>query len=230
MKRVTALVVCAGFALAGCGKKEPVPEGRPVSALGTRAKPAGEAEGKDAPAASFDRITAQQAVAKALQAAKEDGPGPWKVAFLSNTGVTQSVSGEESRGADGGLVHADGTAAQWVVELYTDSPKPVSQGGRNGFLYPFVVCRATSRTASLLPGSEMAFPSKLSPVPPPDRLNAARILAMQQVKGQFDVCSAASDVKPGRPASWRFRFYDLRSKDIVAKVHVSGDGKKVLAW
>jgi len=175
------------------------------------------------------RMTAAQAVSKANQSMQDS---KWQIAFLSNTGVTQSVSGEESHGADGGLIHNDGTAAQWVVEMFKDSPKPFSEGGRVGKSYPFQIVRVTAKGVSKLPASEMAVPVALSPLKPRyvSKLDTAGKLAAQQVKASFNAVSVASDVKSDGSCFWRFRFYDLKSQNVVAKVRISGDGTKALDW
>jgi hypothetical protein len=44
---------------------------------------------------------------------------------------------------------------------------------------------------------------------------------------KFDMMSVGSDVNSAGTCVWRFRFYDLKSGDVVRKVGVGSDGKIV---
>lgn len=103
----------------------------------------------DAAESKSTRITAARAVTKAILMMRDS---TWKIAYLSNTGVTQRVSGAESRRPDGGLMHKDGTAAQWVVEMFQQTDQ------RKTKWIPFQVLRVTAKEVSDLPQSELEKP------------------------------------------------------------------------
>ena len=174
------------------------------------------------------RITAKLAVARARKALASSA---WQVAFLSNSGVTQQVLSQDP---DNGLMHPDGTAGQWVVETFKNSPKPYRENGQTKTSYPFQVVDVSAGGAELLPASDdgIVVPQVLPTLKPQylDGLDGARKLAMQQVHTKFDVLSASSDVRSDGSCRWRFRFYDLKQQIMVGKVCVSGDGTRTLAW
>ena len=174
------------------------------------------------------RITASLAVARARKALASPA---WQVAFLSNTGVTQQVL---SQAPDSGLMHPDGTADQWVVEAFKNSPKPYRENGQTKTNYPFQVVAVSAGEAELLPASDdgIVVPKVLPPLKQQylDGLDGARKLAVRQVRTKFDVLSASSEVRADGSCKWRFRFYDLKQQTMVGKVCVSGDGTRILAW
>ena len=174
------------------------------------------------------RLTARIAVARAMKAL---GSPAWQIAFLSNTGVSQQVTSDAT---DSGLMHPDGTAGQWIVEAFENSPKPYRENGRTEKRYPFRVVDVSGSGADLLPASDdrIVVPTVLSLLKPQyiDWLDEARRLAITQMRTKFDVLSASSDVRSDGSCKWRFRFYDLKQQKMVCKVCVSGDGARVLVW
>jgi len=222
-RRRSRLVCLAAACLCGCGKPPVTPS---LVSKKAHFKHAYDLRAQGAPEPS--RITAGVAVARARKALASSA---WQVAFLSNSGVTQQVL---SQADDNGLMHRDGTAGQWVVEAFKNSPKPYRENGQTKTNYPFQVVDISEGGAELLPASDdgIVVPKVLPPLKPQylDGLDDARKLAMRQVKANFDVLSASSDVRSDGSCKWRFRFYDLKRQAMVGKVCVSGDGTRVLAW
>lgn len=175
------------------------------------------------------KLTGKQAIDAARKIVKGS---EWQIAFLSNTGVTQSYSTEKLKSAREALMKKDGKAGQWVVEFYKNSPKDINEGGRKGVAYPLRAFLVTSNSASEMPTSVIKVPKQLPPLKSDyiNNLDKALGLAIKQVKIKFDVCSVASDVRSDGTTSWRFRFYDMSKENIIAKVNISGDGNGVLGW
>ena len=185
------------------------------------------------PESSVVGLSGTEAVAKARLAIPEANRDDWKLAYLSNTGVTQSIGAEGIDSIEQALMNADGVAGQWIVEFYKDEPTAVEEGDRKGVRYPFV---AVSVTAKQSDPSEyeggLGVPSKLAPLPEQDvtALGAAYKLAKDSVDVEYDFASASSDVRSDGTVTWRFRFYKRGADDIVAKVAVSGSGSKLVPW
>src|SRR4051794_38241025 len=105
------------------------------------------------PSAAQNRLTASQAIKDVKSTI--DTPG-WEIAFLSTTGVTESFLGDEFENAKGkAFLYPDGTAGQWIVELYRNTPKPVSEKGRSGYAYPFTRILVTAKAVYGLDRSEL---------------------------------------------------------------------------
>jgi hypothetical protein len=134
--------------------------------------------------------------------------------------------------ATDGLMKPDGTAGQWVIEIYSGEPRPVSDGRRNGYAYDFKKILVTRKSGAVYAGSHStwAFTVPLSRCPLPRRLldayESARILAIRYAAVDFQVMSVALDRRESG-AEWYFRFYD--SEDLLLTVKVSGDGMRVIA-
>lgn len=176
------------------------------------------------------RITASQAInsaRKVIQAPE------WQLLSLSNTGVVAgSVTSEQFHSPNEALMLSNGKAGQWVVELYKDSPTPVSEGERTGFSYPFQRVLVTAQGNTELPEIDLAVPKKMVSLKMEyvAALDSARQLAIRQVKTPYDLMSVGSWVSPEGECSWFFKFYDVKKGDIVGKVRVSGDGRKLMNW
>lgn len=173
------------------------------------------------------RITASQA----LESARKVVTGKeWLLAFLSNTGVTDSVTSEQFNGPEEGLMLPDGRAGQWVVEFFKDTPTTVSEGGRTGKSYPFRRVLVTATKSGMLPELDLAVPQNLSVLKEEyvAALETARKLATSQVKAKYDIMSVESLVKSDGQCSWVFRFYDLKTQKIAAVITTTGDGRKVI--
>jgi hypothetical protein len=152
-------------------------------------------------------------------------PG-WKIAFISNTGVTESYGSNVSR-VDA-IALPDGSAGQWVIEMFKDTPKPVSEDGRTGFAYPFQAIVVTAANVEAAPDIDLKSAAKLVALDPVlGALQTALAAAKAKVTKKYDKLSIASDNRQG-VIYWNFRFYDLKTQDIVAAIQVSGDGKTVL--
>ena len=165
--------------------------------------------------------TAPEAIGMAQKVAGSD----WKIAFVSNTGVTQRVTLAEN--AVEALMKADGTAGQWVIEMIKDVPKPISEGGRTGFGYPSLIIAVYRGQATKLPESQLAVPKKIIPLPIEciRKLEPSRQAAVKSIKAKWDAMSLISD---NDGCSWRFRMYDTKTQDVVGKVRF--DGTKELPW
>ena len=175
-------------------------------------------------------VTAAQAVQSAINTINNS---EWQIAFLSNTGVTSSVTSQQfSHNEINALMLPNGQAGQWVVEFFKDSPVGIERNGQVGKSYPFRRVLVTINGASELPESSMGVPNKLVPLEFRyiNSIDSARTLAIFESKIRFDAISISSDVRSNGDSFWRFRFYDLQSRSIVHKVCVSGDGINICTW
>jgi hypothetical protein len=211
MRSTMTLVAVAVFVALGCAKS---PE--PAASTSNAPAPA------TATVADAGKLSAADAFAAAKKALGTDGP--WNLAFVSTTGVSQSVKATDPADA---MIGKDGKAGQWVFEFYKDTPTPTTHDGQEGFKYPFRVVSVTSAETTPLPDSDMGVPTKLVTIDDQAVGNIDTVVknASGAAKAPFDAMSIASDVGPNRPLSWRFRFYDLKSRQIVGKATVSPDGK-----
>jgi hypothetical protein len=157
---------------------------------------------------------------------KAQAPAGWKLAFVSNTGVTQSVTAHG--GGASALMDAQGKAGQWVFEFYDDKPTPIEEDGRKGTSYPFKTAAVTPDGVSWLPDTDLKVPKKLAELSGAalTGIDKARDVAAGKV-AKFDLMSVASDVNSDGKCIWRFRFYDLKSGEVVSKVGVGADGTVV---
>lgn len=179
-----------------------------------------------------EKITMARALDLATKAA---GEGIWLVGFVSNSGHRGSVTSQQLSGAAEGLMDRDGRAGQWVIGVFKDEPSNYEdkQLGRKGKSYPYKEYLVTAAEVVELPGEgRIAVPERLVAIPPNEiaSADAARTLAIQEVKVEYGVLSIASDYRPDGHRSWRFRFYEQKSESLVAKVNVSCDGATVLPW
>lgn len=175
-------------------------------------------------------VATRISAAKALDSARSLAGPPWQLAFISNTGVTDSVTSSRFGSPQQALMQRDGSAGQWVVEFFMDTPKEVRDGARRGRSYPLRRFLVTAQGASELAEAELAVPKGLAVLKPAclNAVDAARNLAIAKVRNPFQVMSVASQVSSDGTCSWAFRFYDLASGAIVGKVLVSGDGTREL--
>lgn len=171
-------------------------------------------------------ITVWQAI---LKANLKINNSEWKIAFLSNTGVTSSVSSNHFSSADKALMLPNGQAGQWILEYFRDSPIILSDEGRS---YPFRRMLVTSNGASELPESNLSVRNKIEELDSEflKKIDLARELAISKNDKQFDVISAYSDVRSNGACFWKFRFYDLQNGNIVNKICISSDGISVCEW
>lgn len=154
----------------------------------------------------------------------------WQVGYISNTGVTRTVTAPGLSGPEEGLMKPDGTAGQWVFELLGMKWELVSDGSRQGHAYPFrqLVCTAEGVTdISNIDRLICTSPMDRSPIPRDliDGFERARTFAVKVVGPGFRLMSAALSRYPPE-ACWDFRFYD--SHEIAAKVVVSADGYRLI--
>jgi hypothetical protein len=166
----------------------------------------------------------------------EHAPRPWQLAFLSNTGVMESVVGPGMTSPEDGLMRPDGTAGQWVVEVCGTNPQLVSRetasGIQTGHQYEYKRMVVTRHGVSVSDDSPTtcAFAVPLEQCPlSPDIMAAyesARTLAVRFAKLDFRLMSVALN-RPSGGTEWRFRFYN--SQDLLLVVRVSGDGSRVIA-
>jgi hypothetical protein len=160
----------------------------------------------------------------------EPDPRAWQLGFLSTTGVTSTAAAPAGSGVER-LMRHDGTAGQWVVEVFGVAPADVRDGERVGYSYPFrsLLCTRDRGVVPANPRDTLILTSPLSDVPLPDDLfdafERARTLAIACTGTDFVVMSVA--LRRSRPAAhWRFRCYD--DADIIAEVTVSGDGHRLM--
>ncbi|MFI7426675.1 toll/interleukin-1 receptor domain-containing protein [Micromonospora sp. NPDC049836] len=178
--------------------------------------------------AAPDGLTVAEALAAVQKYMDDLGQSQeWQLAFLSNTGVTDSFSVAASAAA--GLMRPDGRAGQWVIELCGRTGEPVREGDRSGFRYAFK--RLICTPDGLLEDSRIdhltcTAPLSDSPLPDdvPGALERARDLAISSAGSDFELMSVALRRRTPK-VDWYFRFYDDR--DIVARVAISGDGYRL---
>ncbi len=153
----------------------------------------------------------------------------WEVAFISNTGVTQSYTAEGIRSPMEALLSPDGKAGQWVVELYKDEPEPFSDGEREGIGYPFQTVLVTSQSVSLLPETTLGVPTQLVPLKKEyiEAFPQALKSAVENLNIEYDRISVLSNFMATGEFNWVFRFYDISKQQIIALVLVSGDGQNI---
>lgn len=174
------------------------------------------------------RISAHDALRSSINAVADT---QWQLATLSNLGVSSSVYSGEDPSEE--LMTPDGLAGQWVAEFFKDLPTRVKEGTETRTSYPFRRFLVKGATAMELPESDLTVPNVLKPLPAGclAGLDDARRRALLEVKGkEFDLISVYSWVTAWGACAWHFRFYSLPSRDVVAKVRISGDGKTVLDW
>jgi len=177
-------------------------------------------------------LTAREALALADDLLGSDLERKWQFAFLSNTGVVAPVFSPNIGGPENGLMRSDGTAGQWVIEVYSGEPHLVSDGSRTGYEYDFKQVLVTRKegAVSVCPRSTWIFTVPFSRCPLPDGLldayGKARALALRSAAADFRVMSVAMNRRESG-AEWYFRFYD--SENFLLTLKVSGDGTRVIA-
>ncbi len=177
-------------------------------------------------------LTAGEAIELAGELLGSDPERQWQLAFLSNTGVVNSAVCPHISSPQEGLMKADGTAGQWVVEVYSGEPRAVSDGERKGYVYDYKQILVTRKEGAVAVESVEAcgFAVPLSRCPLPHRLldayENARALAIRCATVDFLVMSVSLARREGG-AEWCFRFYD--SKDLLLALRISGDGMRMIA-
>lgn len=158
----------------------------------------------------------------------------WQLGFVSNAGVIETALSPALRSSGEGLMKRDGTAGQWVFELFGLTPTPVRDGDRHGYGYDYLRIVCTREQGPVVRDEApdtmvLTMPLARSPLPVPvwEAYDRARRFAMRCVEVDFLVMSVATR-RASPEAAWYFRFYD--SGDIAAKVAVSGDGHRKIDW
>jgi hypothetical protein len=154
---------------------------------------------------------------------------PWQLAFVSTTGVLDSLPSPNLIGVDR-LMRADGTAGQWVVEMCGLTPTEVTDGARIGYEYDLRQVIVTAEGAAIVERAErqvFTVPLHRCPMPPDlaKGFDAALSLASRSVVVDFEVLSVAHS-RPPSGLAWYFRFYN--HEGIVATMWVTGDGSRVV--
>jgi len=173
---------------------------------------------------AVQRIKASVAIRKAINIINNP---KWRIAYISNTGVTGSVTSNKINKLQDGLMLQDGSAGQWVIEFFEDAPIKIVDGNREGKSYPFRKFIITANDITELPESKLNVSNKLPELNKGylDAMELALKLAIEKNKEKFDVISVASDVISNGDCYWFFRFYDISGDNISNKIIVSGDGK-----
>lgn len=177
-------------------------------------------------------LTAREALRLADDFLGSDLERKWRFAFLSNTGVVASVVSPSLGGPENGLMKPDGTAGQWVIEVYSGEPRLVSDGSRTGYEYDFKQVWVTRKNGAVSAGSRSTWiftvPFSRCPLPHGllDAYEKARALALRSAAADFRVMSVAMNRRESG-AEWYFRFYD--SENLLLTLKISGDGTRVIA-
>lgn len=183
---------------------------------------------------SLPGIGALQAVERALEAARGMH---WHLAFLSTTGVTCSVIGDEFERVQDALMLPNGTSGQWVVEFFREPYASVSaERRRRWYRIRSVVVTALGTTT--LPDGEIEQLETWKPMALDcvHKLDAARQRAIESVHTRFDHISVSPEVAANGTCRWEFTFHrslperDRSSQEIVGKVTVESDGKEIHTW
>ncbi len=177
-----------------------------------------------------DRLTAGEALRLADQLLAADAARRWQLAFLSNTGIVESVVSRHFVSPEEGLMTPDGRAGQWVVEVYSGEPHVMSRDGRTGYAYDFQQILVTRKDGAARVGAvdSCAFSVPFSQCPLPESLSEAYHRARALAIRCSAVVSYVMSVSLERPrggAEWCFRFYD--GQELLRSVRVSGDGRGV---
>lgn len=177
-------------------------------------------------------LTAAEAVGMAYSLLSEQEPScQWQLAFLSNTGVVRPAVSPVVGSAGKALMHHDGTAGQWVVEMCGTNVTRITEAGRTGYRYDYRRIMCTVQGAAVDNEDErhlvMTSPLAASPIPGKwlEACDRARKAAARAVEVPYALISVALG-RPPSGASWFFRFYG--GGEIVAKASVSADGERVL--
>lgn len=169
---------------------------------------------------AFSGIRAEEAVEAARRVARN---AHWQLGFVSNAGVTCSVTSPVYGDPDESLMQPDGTAGQWVVEFFR-TPYATAANRRWYRIRSIVV---TPFDVDVLPDDEFGQVEELWPLRDRDLagLDTARRWAVRQVRKPYDALSVASDARRDG-CSWEFTFLRRRfpraSQEIVGRVRVPG--------
>lgn len=112
------------------------------------------------------QLTAREAM---MMVASTLGSGhDWQIGFLSNTGVPRIVTSPDIRGASDGLLKRTGRAGQWVVDLFSLSSEPVTDGTTSGTAYRWkqFVCTRKSGAVDVTQQERLIMTSRLTPSRP----------------------------------------------------------------
>lgn len=181
---------------------------------------------------SDKRLSAREAMSMAGKLLEADVSQQWKFGFISNTGVLKTIKSSRFNTPQKGLMKRDGTAGQWVIEVYSRDPQPVSEQGKKGFAYEFKQILVTREDAAQFIAASLIcnFTALLSqsslPHPLLDAYEKAQALAVKHAVAGFSVMSVALRRFTGGD-EWQFRFYD--TQDIILSIRVSGDGTRIIA-
>ncbi len=209
------------FMLCGCGSDEaPTPDNDEEVAIEETVAPEADA---------VSQMTGISITESLIKIWEEVDASEWEIAFISNTGVTQSYTAEGISNPMEALLSPDGKAGQWVVELYKDEPETFSDGEREGIGYPFQPVLVTSQKASLMPETILGVPAQLMPLKKEyiEAFPQALELSIDNVNINYDRISALSNVMATGECNWVFRFYDISTRQLTALVLVSGDGQTI---
>ncbi|MFJ5308114.1 toll/interleukin-1 receptor domain-containing protein [Streptomyces sp. NPDC088350] len=179
-------------------------------------------------------LTAAEAVDMAYSLLSEREPSDrWQLAFLSNTGAVRTVVSPGLGSAGNALIHHDGTAGQWVVEMCGLSVTRITEDGHTGYGYDYQRIVCTSRGATIEnendPYVVMTSPLSASPIPGNwlEACDRARKAATRAVEVPYAFLSVTLK-RPTSGANWFFRFYG--GGEIVAQASVSADGRHILRY
>jgi len=180
-------------------------------------------------------LCAGEAVERAVRLARGTH---WRLAFLSNTGVTCSLLSDELPRWEDALMHLDGSAGQWVAAFFR---QPFYSRLLTGTSQPWHRLRTVIVTKAgpvMLPDTTYERPGPLLPlrielVP---LLEVARRRVLERVKRDFDRMSVQSELDDHGGCEWHFTFYRVdrfgtgNSRQIVQNALASVDGCDVLVW
>jgi hypothetical protein len=147
--------------------------------------------------------------------------GSWKVAYISNTGVSQTLVSMNIHGATNRLMNENGDGGEWVFEMFKDTPKAITHEGKKGWEYPFTALVVTATGVETMQVDSLSVPKKLHELGEGVTYNMnthfQNAAQDQKAKKKYDFASATTVVS-AEDCTWLFKFYDVSSGEIVGKI------------
>lgn len=204
--------------IAACGGKSATGSGQESTGGSQQSEPSCETP-----------VTGPEAVSL-VQAAVADPS--WKIAYLSNTGVLQSIVASPTAMDDRAamLMRPDGRSCQWAVDLFRDEPTPVEQEGQQGLEYPLHTYTVWDGQVGDLPDRRLGVPTPLLPMPDEMVAGLGRAIDLALSTSRIEdveVLSALSFMPgDGRDPLWDIRLYDKNQE--MEQVWVDHTGQRVV--
>lgn len=174
-------------------------------------------------------LSSHAAIEKTHQAIKGTG---WQIVFLSTVGlrIKDQTYSKDFTKAEEAMMRVDGTAGQWVVDCFKNTPKIRIKKGKKEFVYPLQRLIITVRGIEKVPESTVTSPFKLTPLKTEaiNALDDARKLALNQFKSKkIDWITVSSVPDEKGTIKWRYWLFDKNTPRIWGEAVISQDGIRV---